>query len=79
MTAITLDGDLQRRLEDRAKANGCSPEDEARAILREAVGDAPEMPEDLVAYIRAHFDPIGGWGEFVPPPRGPMREPPTFD
>ena len=74
-----VDVELQRRLEYRAKVNERSLDDEARAILREAVEEAPEMPEDIVALFDAHFAPIGGWDEFEPPPRDPIGDPPSFD
>ena len=81
MTSLTIDNidaDLQRRLSTRAAANGHSLQDEARDILRRTVEDAPEMPQNPAADIRARFAPLGGV-DFNLPPRGPMREPPSFD
>ena len=52
-------------------------EEEARTILREAVGRKPAT-EDLASIIRRHFGPINGV-DLELPPRDPIREPPKFD
>lgn len=52
-------------------------EQEARGILSEALRK-PLTGKDLVDAIRWTFEPLGGV-ELELPPRGPMREPPTFD
>ncbi len=80
MASITirkLDDDVKARLRVRAAVNGRSMEEEARLILREAVGDEPE-PKNLAAFIRECFAPYGGV-ELERPPREPIREPPKFD
>lgn len=80
MASITirkLDDDVKARLRVRAAVNGRSMEEEARLILREAVGDEPE-PKNLAAFIRECFAPYGGV-EIELPPREPIREPPKFD
>ena len=51
-------------------------EEEARVILREAVGRKPE-PENLARFIHECFAPYGGV-ELELPPREPMRDPPDF-
>ena len=79
MASITirhLDDEVKTRLRVRASANGRSMEEEARIILREAVGREAE-PENLASFIRECFEPVGGV-EFEVPPREPMREPPAF-
>lgn len=79
MASITirrLDDEVKTRLRVRAAANGRSMEEEARIILREAVGLKAE-PDNLASFIRECFEPFGGV-EFEIPPRGPMREPPDF-
>ena len=79
MASITiryLDDDVKTRLRVRASANGRSMEEEARVILREAVGREPE-PENLARFIRECFAPYGGV-ELELPPREPMRDPPDF-
>ena len=79
MASITirhLDDEVKTRLRVRASANGRSMEEEARIILREAVGWEAE-PENLASFIRKCFEPVGGV-ELEVPPREPMREPPEF-
>ena len=61
----------------RAAWNGRSMEEEARLILREAVGDN-SGPQDLASIIRDCFAPYGGV-DLELPPREPAREPPRFD
>ncbi len=77
VTIRNLDDDVKIRLRARAADNGHSMEEEARLILREAVGREAE-PENLAAFIHECFAPYGGV-EFKLPPRGPMREPLRFD
>lgn len=76
ITIRNLDDDVKTRLRVRASVNGRSMEEEARVILREAVGREPE-PENLARFTRECFAPYGGV-ELELPPRGPMREPPDF-
>ncbi len=79
MASITirhLDDDVKTRLRIRAASNGRSMEEEARIILRKAVGREAE-PENLASFIRECFEPLGGV-ELELPPREPMREPPDF-
>ena len=77
MASITihhLDDEVKTRLQVRASANGRSMEEEARIILREAVGWEAE-PENLASFIRECFEPLGGV-DLELPSRGRMREPP---
>lgn len=79
MAGITirhLDDVLKIRLRVRAFANGRSMEEEARIILRDAVGRDAE-PENLVRFIHECFAPFGGVNLELPPSE-PMREPPDF-
>lgn len=69
--------DVKTRLRTRAAGNGRSMEEEARLILREAVGREAE-PKNLAAFIHECFAPYGGV-ELELPPRGTMREPPRVD
>ena len=75
ITIRNLDDGLKRRLRIRAAENGRSMEDEARDILRRAVGEPP--PKDLGRAIPARFAALGGV-ELEFPERGPMRPPPDF-
>ncbi len=78
ITIRNLDDDVKAGLRKRAADHARSMEEEVRVILREAVGrDAvPEM--GLGTAIHEVFKPLGGV-ELELPPRGPMREPPSFD
>ncbi|MCY4151764.1 MAG: plasmid stabilization protein [Aestuariivita sp.] len=77
ITIRNLDDGIKARLRTRASGNGRSMEEEARLILRDAVGQEAE-PENLTAFIRECFAPCGGVVLEVPP-RRLMREPPHFD
>ena len=54
-----------------------SMEEEVRQILLDAVEGKPRT-RNLAEAIRARMAPLAGV-EFKLPPRGPMREPPSFD
>jgi antitoxin FitA len=76
ITIRNLDDGLKRRLRVRAAEHGRSMEEEAREILRQAVGGR-NAPKNLGQAIHARFAAIGGV-ELALPARGPMREPPSF-
>lgn len=77
ITIRNLDDDVKTRLRVQAAGNGHSMEEEARQILRDAVGRKPNS-NNLASVIRSHFGPTNGV-DLELPPRGPMREPPSFD
>ena len=77
ITIRNLDEDVKTGLRMRAASNGRSMEQEARLILRDAVGHKPAS-QNLASIIRAHFGPTNGV-DLELPTRGPMREPPRFD
>lgn len=77
ITIRNLDDDVKTRLRVQAAGNGHSMEEEARQILRDAVGRKPKS-NNLASVIRSHFGPTNGV-DLELPPRGPMREPPSFD
>ena len=77
ITIRNLDDDVKTRLRVRAADNGRSMEEEARLILRDAVGRR-KPPRNLAAAIRARIAPLGGV-DLELPPREPGREPPSFD
>ena len=56
ITIRNLDDDVKIRLRMRAAGHGRSMEEEARLILREAVGRKPSS-RNLASIIRAHFGP----------------------
>ena len=77
LTIRNLEDEVKTALRVRAAQQGHSMEEEAREILRNAVGRAP-AGGDLGARIRALFEPLGGV-DLPIPPREPMREPPNFE
>ena len=86
MASITirkLDEGVKARLRIRAAEHGHSMEEEARGILEAAVdagGMKSARPESLYTAIRKRLAEAGLKGADLPEyPRGPMREPPSFD
>ncbi len=74
MSSITirnLDDSLKRRLRVRAAKHGLSIDEEAREILRQAVG-RPAAPDNLGEAIHRRFAALGG-ADLDLPPRQPMR------
>ena len=80
MASITirdLEDDVKTRLRVRAAGNGRSMEEEARLILRNAVGRNADS-RNLASIARSYFGPDNGV-DLELPPREPGREPPSFD
>ena len=77
ITIRNLDDEVKTRLRVRAAEHHRSMEEEARLILRDAVGHKPSS-RNLTNIIRSHFGPDNGV-DLELPPRGPAREPPSFD
>ena len=77
ITIRNLDDTVKTRLRVRAADNGRSMEEEARLILRDAVGSKPSS-RNLTSVIRSHFGPDNGV-DLELPSREPAREPPSFD
>ena len=77
ITIRNLDDDVKTRLRVRAADKGRSMEEEARLILRDAVGRKPSS-RTLASVIRAHFGPDNGV-DLELPPRAPAREARRFD
>ena len=76
ITIRNLDDDVQTPLRVRAADKGRSMEEEARLILRHAV-ERRNAPRKLAAATRARIAPLGGV-DLELPPRGRMRELPSF-
>ena len=77
ITIRNLDDAVKQRLRMRAAEHGRSMEEEARDILRRAVGRAASSA-NLGEAIHRRFAAIGG-AELDLPPREAMPEPPRFD
>lgn len=77
ITIRNLDDEVKSHLRVRAASNGRSMEEEARLILRDAVGRKPS-PRNLASIIRSHFGPTNGV-DLELPPREPAREPPSWE
>ena len=78
ITERNLDEELKRRLRIRAAENGRSMQQEAREILRAALGEDAAPSRNLGTAIHKLFKSFGGV-ELEIPPRASMREPPRFD
>jgi plasmid stability protein len=81
MTSITirdLDDALSAQLRSQAANHGKSIEEEARDILRSALGAEPAGSDDLLVMIRGCLEPHGG-ADLPPIKREPVREPPRFE
>lgn len=78
ITIRNLDARVKRRLRIRAAEHGRSLEEEARVILRRAVGEEDMPAKGLGTAIQDLFAPLGGV-ELEIPPREPMRGPPRLD
>ena len=78
ITIRNLEEGVKTRLRVRAAENRRSMEEEARVILRRAVGVRPMPAKGLGSALHELFQPLGGV-ELEIPPREPMREPPHFD
>ncbi len=77
ITIRNLDDDVKTRLRVRAAEHHRSMEEEARLILREAVGGKADS-RNLASIVRSHFGPDNGV-DLELPPREAGREPPSFD
>jgi plasmid stability protein len=77
ITIRNLDDGLKRRLRIQAAEHGRSMEEEAREILRRAVGK-PAAPKNLGEAIHRRFAALGE-GPLELPPREAMPEATRFD
>ncbi|WP_207100262.1 FitA-like ribbon-helix-helix domain-containing protein [Paracoccus shandongensis] len=77
ITIRNLDDGIKHRLRVRAAERGRSMEEEAREILRDAVGDS-RPPMNLAHRLRARVARTGGVDLDIPVCDA-MRSPPAFD
>ncbi|MCB1884695.1 MAG: plasmid stabilization protein [Geminicoccaceae bacterium] len=77
LTIYRLDPDVEATLRARAAAHGRSAEEEARLALSEAYAPR-ERPQNAAEIFLELFGEANGV-ELELPPRGPGREPPTFE
>ena len=77
ITIRNLDDTLKRSLRIRAAEHGRSMEEEAREIIRQAVGQ-PSAPKNLGQSIHQRFAALGGV-DLALPARTPMRASPDFE
>jgi plasmid stability protein len=75
ITIRNLDEKTKARLRVRAAQHGRSMEEEARTLLRAALGDDGASRGNLAEAIHARFRRLGGV-ELRLPAREPMRQPP---
>lgn len=75
LTIRKLDERTKARLRIRAAEHGRSMEEEARSLLRSALGEGGPARGNLADAIRGRFRPLGGV-ELRLPAREPIREPP---
>lgn len=81
MASITirkLDDNVKARLRIRAAHHGRSMEEEAREILKGALGTEVPQRVDLAKAIRRLMKPVGGV-ELRLPEREPVRHPPALN
>lgn len=72
-----LDESIKARLKSRASRHGRSMEEEARAILKEALSTADERSPNIADEIHRRFAALGGI-DLPEVPREPIRRPPDF-
>jgi antitoxin FitA len=79
LTIPDVDDAVAQRLRTRAVVHGRTLEDEARAILTDAVGPLVAMPaaSNIADAIRAIMAPIGG-ADLAPYPDQPAPPPPSL-
>ena len=73
-----IDEDLKAALKRRARAHGCSMEEEVRRILRSALNEPPAESTGLGTRIAARFADIG-LDQPLPELRGQEIEPMALD
>ena len=79
LTIRNLEEQIKALLRIRAAHHGHSMEEEARQILRAALLEDAQSPQNLAEAIQNRFAPLGGVDELTTMPREPMREAIQFE
>ncbi|MGK7897039.1 MAG: plasmid stabilization protein [Xenococcus sp. (in: cyanobacteria)] len=79
LTIRNLEDSLKALLRIRAAHHGHSMEEEARQILRAALLENTQPPQNLAETIQKRFAELGGIDQIQIPSRESMREPPKFE
>jgi len=77
ITIRNIDDSLKTRLRISAAQRGCSMEEEARRILREALA-TPAAETHLGTRLHQRVLEVSGGAEFTPPTRSQPRAAPVF-
>lgn len=78
LTIRNLEEPIKELLRIRAASRGHSMEEEVRQILRAAVLEDAQSPNNLANAIAKRFAELGGVDDLSIPSREPMREPPQI-
>ncbi len=79
LTIRNLESQIKALLSIRAAHHGHSMEEEARQILRAALLEDAQSPQNLAEAIQNPFAHHGGVDDLPTTPREPMREPVQFE
>lgn len=79
LTIRNLEKPIKELLRIRAASHGHSMEEEVRQILRAAVLEDAQSPDNLADTIAKRFAELDGVDNLFIPPREPMREPPQIE
>ena len=79
LTIRNLEEPIKELLRIRAAHHGHSMEEEVRQILRHAVLEGAESPDNLAEAISQRFAQFGGLDDLSIPRRESVREPPQIE
>jgi plasmid stability protein len=79
LTIRNLEEPIKELLRIRAAYHGHSMEEEVRQILRAALLEDAQSPENLAEAIQKRFVQLGGVNDLPSSSREPMREPPQIE
>jgi plasmid stability protein len=79
LTIRNLEEPIKELLRIRAASHGHSMEEEVRQILRAAILEDAQSPDNLADAIAKRFAELGGVDDLSIPYREPMRESPQLE